>query len=217
MVAREGMREVQMKVRRTKFKEHWDFVTYAQSCKHAVSAHIDSSRYDKVMFIDCDSVVLRNIDHLFKGTWDFAVTVEGVKVQDLPYGAYLTPREWETVCRPGLNSGTWAVSAKRFKEMLRWWRRVESVPVSSRFLREQSAFNRVAMDWDGVVHEWARAEIAMPLVTGHIQTYPEFSRAAIVHAASGAPVDDKLRFLFGMFAGAFFFDPQLALLNILEM
>jgi hypothetical protein len=218
MVSREGVREVRMKMRKKNFGDHWDFVVYAQSCKHAVTAQIPTSQYEKVMFIDCDAVVLRNIDHLFAGTWDFAVTTEvNTQIRHLPYGGYLTPRERKNLIRPGFNSGTWAVSARRFKKLLRWWREVEMKPMSGRFLREQSAFNRVALDWDGIRHEWPRSEVALPMVAGNLQTYGEFSSAAIVHMASGAPADYKLRFLFGMYAATFLFDPQLALLNILEM
>ena len=217
MVAREGVREVQMGVPK-KVGPALEFVAYAQSCKHAVTKHIDAAAYDKVMFIDCDSVVLQNIDHMFAGDWDLAVTIEtGSRIQQYGYAGYLKPRERRLLRRPGKNSGTWAVSGPRFHEFLRWWREVESRPSRRGCLREQSAFNRVALDWDGALHPWPHGEIALPLVTGHVQTYVDFSRATIVHAASGAPADYKLRFLFGMFAGAFLFDSQLALFNTIEM
>ena len=217
MVAREGVREVNMGVPKKVGPAH-QFVAYAQSCKHAVARHIDAAAYDKVMFIDCDSVVLRNIDHLLDGDWDLAVTIEnGSRIQEYGYGGYLKPRERKLMRRPGKNSGTWAVSGRRFREFLRWWRAVESRPCRRGCLREQSAFNRVALDWDGVMHPWRKGEIALPLVTGHLQTYVDFARASIVHAASGAAVDYKLRFIFSIYAGAFLFDSQLAIFNTIEM
>ena len=76
---------------------------------------------------------------------------------------------------------------------------------------------RVAQNWEGAIHEIPRGEIALPLVTGHLTSYPQYRDAAIVHAASGHPVEYKLRLLFSIFAGRFLFDSQLAFFNILEM
>ena len=218
MVAREGVREVHLRVQEGGWPDG-DFVAYAQSCKHGVAAHIDMAAHDRIMFIDCDALALRNIDHLFSGAWDLAVTVEnGSRIQEYGYGGYLTKRERNSIKRDGMNSGTWVVSAERCAELLRRWRKVESRPPPDRLcLREQSAFNRVALNWDGVLHEWPRGEIALPLVTGHLTSYPQYKDAAIVHAASGHPTDYKLRFLFSIFAGRFLFDSQLTLFNITEM
>jgi hypothetical protein len=218
MVAREGVREVRLRVP-DDFGPDENFVAYAQSCKHGVASHIDTAAYDRIMFIDCDALALRNIDHLFAGSWDLAVTLEnGSKIQEYGYGGYLTKRERKTLNRDGMNSGTWAVSAELCGELLRHWRKVDSrAPLDRECLREQSAFNRVALNWDGVMHEWPRGEIALPLVTGHLTSYPQYKDAAIVHAASGHPTDYKLRFLFSIFAGRFLFDSQLAFFNIIEM
>ena len=218
MVARAGVREVRLRVPEEGCADG-DFTAYAQSCKHGVAAHLDTAAYDRIMFIDCDALALRNIDHLFAGEWELAVTVEtGSKIQEYGYGGYLTKRERKTVVRDGMNSGTWVVAAERCGELLRRWRKVESrAPLDPECLREQSAFNRVAVNWDGVVQAWPRGEIALPLVTGHLTAYPEYCRAAIVHVASGYPVDYKMRFLFSIFAGRFLYDSQLALFNVMEM
>ena len=218
MVARAGVREVRLRVPGKGWPDG-NFVAYAQSCKHGVVAHIDTAAYDRIMFIDCDALALRNIDHLFAGAWDLAVTVEnGSKIQEYGYGGYLTKRERTTLDRDGMNSGTWVVAADRCGELLRRWRKADSRrPLDRECLREQSAFNRVALNWEGVIHEWPRGEIALPLVTGHLMSYPQYQDAAIVHVASGHPIDYKLRFLFSIFAGRFLFDSQLALFNVLEM
>lgn len=218
MVARAGVREVRLRVPDNAGPDG-NFVAYAQSCKHGVAAHIDTAAYQRVMFIDCDALALRNIDHLFSGRWDLAVMVEnGSKIQEYGYGGYLTKRERKTLVRDGMNSGTWVVSAERCGELLRRWSKVDArAPLDRLCLREQSAFNRVALNWDGVIREIPRGEIALPLVTGHLTSYPQYKDAAIVHAASGHPPDYKLRLLFSIFAGRFLFDSQLAFFNITEM
>ncbi len=218
MVARAGVREVQLKMPRKLPKDH-GFVHLAQSFKHEIADQIDTAAYEKVMFIDCDSVVLRNIDHLLEGEWDLAVFPEvGSRIQDFCWGAYLTPEELREMTREGYNSGTLAVQASRFGELLARWRAVEEEPVrQSGFLREQGAFNRVVLDWPVRKFEWPRGEIALPLVRENLVCYLDYAEAAVVHAASGLAVDYKSRFLFGVFASAFLHDTQLMLFNTMEM
>jgi hypothetical protein len=91
------------------------------------------------------------------------------------------------------------------------------VPEQPGSFREQSAFNRVVLDWPGCVHEWPQEEIALPLCYPNLVNYRDYSRSAIVHAASDQSVDYKMRFLWSLFAGKFLWDPQLALLNVMEM
>jgi hypothetical protein len=218
LVPRAGVREVLIPLPDQGARDH-AFVAAAQSCKHLLVGQLDAAHYDKVMFIDCDAIVLRNIDHLLVGDWDLAVFSEmRSEIQHLSYGGYLNPRERETLNRAGYNSGTWAVSGARLEEFLRRWQQVDARPPNiGACLREQSAFNRVVLDWDGRIHEWPRPEIALPFCWPNLTRYDNYSRAAIVHAASGYFVEDKLRFLFGLFASNFLFDPQLAWFNTMEM
>ena len=80
----------------------------AQSFKHEVADQIDASAYDRVMFIDCDSVALRNIDHLFEGDWDLAVYGEPeTSIRDYAR-AFLNKHEQQHLEGLGYNSATWA-------------------------------------------------------------------------------------------------------------
>lgn len=218
MVARESVREVVLDVPADAFAGG-DLAGYARSAKHAAAAHIDAAGYEKIMFIDCDAVVLRNIDRLFAGKWDLACMVEpGTRIQEIAYSGYLTAKERRSLRREGINSGTWCVAGARFHEFIRRWREVEAgVPVRIDGFREQSAFNRVAMDWGGTRHAWPRSEIALPLCNRAHASYRSYTQSAIVHAAGGDGVDYKLRFLFSAYAAAFLFDSQITLFNILEM
>ncbi len=42
----------------------------AWTWKYGVAGLIDTTGYDKVMFLDADCLALRNIDHLLTGDWD---------------------------------------------------------------------------------------------------------------------------------------------------
>ncbi len=218
MVPRSGVREVALHPLQEP-EEHWGFVEIAQSCKHAVIEHLHPEGYDKVMFIDCDCVVTRSINHLLEGPWDLAFFAEtSAPIQDGAYGAYLTPEERAELRRDGINSGTWAVTAPRFLELLQRWRTVDASPPGMiPCLREQSAFNRVVLDWEGTVIEWPRHEIALPFCHGNLQIYWQWEPAAIIHAAGAGSVHHKLPFLFSMFCMKFLYDSQLTLFNILEM
>ncbi len=218
LVARAGVREVRVEAPVADAKSG-AFAGKAQSGKHAVAAQLDPAGYDKIMFIDCDAVALRSIEGLLAGDWELAFFAErGTRMQEIAYCEYLTGEEQAGLVREGINSGTWAVAAASLPELLRRWREVEAgepeVPGS---FREQSAFNRVVLDWRGHVAEWPQHSIALPLCFPNLVNYRDYSRAAIVHAASDQPVDYKMRFLWSVFAGRFLWDPQLALFNIMEM
>ena len=218
MVTRMGLREVYLDLPRAA-KDMRDFTVLAQTSKHAVRKWITGAHYDKVMFLDCDCVALRNVDHFFDGDYDLAVYSEpGTKIQGGGYGGYLTGTEWRDLKRRGINSGTWVVSGKRFGELLDRWKKTQARnPTQVCSLREQSAFNRIALDWRGCLAELPGREITLPLCNCNVSEYRTYTNSTIIHAAGGYDVNYKLRFLFSAFAGAFFFDPQLALFNILEM
>jgi hypothetical protein len=218
MVQRAGVKEVVIKAPGSGTR-NGTFAAFAQSAKHAVAKMIDHTAYDKIMFIDCDAVALRNVDHLLQGEWDIAVFAEpGRSIQEECYGVYRTSKEVRSLKREGLNSGTWAVSGSQYEKLISHWQAVEATPPKKEgWFREQSAFNRVVLDWDGTVRHWPKSAVALPLCNNRYAPYRSYMRSTILHAAAGDGVNYKLQFLFSAFAGAFLFDSQLALLNILEM
>ena len=218
LVAREGVREVRLANPDGSLSDH-DFMTFAHSHKYTAAAQIDPTGYEKVIFIDCDAVVLRGLAGLLRGPWEIAVLSEpGSRIQDGAYGGYLSPAEHKTMKRRGINSGTWAVSAARFHEFLRRWGKIaKRSPNGVAVFREQAAFNRVILDWAGPIREWSRDEVALPFCNRWSAGYRAYTGAAIVHAAGANNLDLKLRFLFSLYAGTYLFDSQLTLLNIMEM
>ena len=218
MVAREGVREVVLDVPAEAFAGN-DLAGYARSAKHLAAAQIDAEHYAKIMFLDCDAIVLRNIDHLFAGAWELACCTEpGTRIQEDAYSGYLSEKERRALKCAGINSGTWAVAGARFHEFIRRWRKAESgAPAKLDGFREQSAFNRVVLDWEHAVQVWPHREVALPLCNHSHANFRGYMRAAIIHAAGGDGVEYKLRFLFSTYAATFLFDSQLTLFNILEM
>jgi alpha-N-acetylglucosamine transferase len=51
-------------------------------------------QYDKILFVDCDTLALRNIDHLLEGDWDIRYQPERGKPADgKSINAFLTEEE----------------------------------------------------------------------------------------------------------------------------
>lgn len=214
LVARAGVREVQLSLPRD-VPRGSQFIAFAQSQKHEIGSHIDASSYEKILFTDCDSLALRNVNHLFEGEWDLAVVRDVCsRIQDPSWGGYLTGEERTALTCAGFNSGTFAIRGDRFHELLKMWSDIERVPVPG-FLREQSAFNRVVLDWTGRTFELDPREVALPFVTG--AHHRDCMAAAIVHAAGGGTPEERARFLFGLFASTYLYDSQMVLFNIMEM
>ncbi len=221
MVPRANVREVKMRPENAPTDDR-DYLYYAQSFKHSMAEHIDPAGYDKIVFIDCDAVVLKPLDLLLEGDWDLAVLPEAhTHIQTGYFGCYLTDEERHTLSMEGINSGTWAVRASRWREMLLEWRAIEAQPASFRegdCLFEQSAFNRLVLDWckRGRVMKWPMQSVALPFCPGGLSLWYQYMDSTIVHAA-GAGLPVKMQFLFSVYAAAYLHDRNLTLFNIMEM
>jgi hypothetical protein len=221
MVPRACVREVRIEATNAPDCDH-SFQYYAQSFKHSLAKHIDPAGYDKIAFIDCDAVVIKPLDPLLTGDWDLAVLPEAwTHIQSGYFGCYLTQHERETLKMEGINSGTWAVRASRWRELMKTWRAIESEPAPFRegnCLFEQSAFNRLVRDWSrsGNVVKWPMHEVALPFCPGGLSFFGQYMNSTIVHVA-GAGLPVKMQFLFSVYAAAYLHDRNLTLFNIMEM
>ncbi len=221
MVRRANVREVRIEAVGAPGDDH-SFQYYAQSFKHSLAQHIHPEGYDKIAFIDCDAVVIKPLDPLLKGDWDLAVLPEAwTQIQSGYFGCYLTAQERENLRMEGINSGTWAVRASRWCELMKTWRAIEAEPAPFRegnCLFEQSAFNRLVLDWScgGRVVKWPMHEVALPFCPGGLSFFGQYMNSTIVHVA-GAGLPVKMQFLFSVFAAAYLHDQRYTLLNILEM
>jgi hypothetical protein len=189
--------------------------------KFRVREHLDVSGYDKVLFLDADCLVLRNIDHLLDGDWDIAWMAEGPgRPITLPqFHCFLTDEEMRTLGgRPGANSGTLAVRAEIYDEVMAEWERIDLGPTTrTRHCSDQASWNRLLLDADQ--HGWRtkrfeRDEVQFPLFLH--PNYHDYKDAAILHGIGGT-VGEKRRFLWGMYLQTYYYDVPGTLLNLLEM
>ncbi len=199
--------------------------------KYRARQFIDGSKYDKVVFLDADSLALRNIDHLLEGEFDVAHMPERTLNIDLPqFAAFLTDEEVTTLKRPGVNSGTLAVRGEIFAEVMEAWERIDTGPVRQRrTCLDQGSWNRLVLDAEAA-RTGARPNVSgvppwktIPFERGEVQfpmyldpKWSDYREAALVHCLGG-DTREKLRFMFGLWMKTFFFDDVSTMVNLLEM
>ena len=209
-----GVREIQME---TPLLAGDELARYAMAFKPKVSEWIDTDLYSKILFLDADCIALRNIDHLLEPDADMIIQRErGRPIQEEVFSAYLTEQERAESKDWGINSGTWAVRASRYRELMGKWDDLQQQPADTPWT-EQGAWNRVIIDSAGaglVVRSFEANEIQFPLKQSI--AWKRYMEAALLHLLGGK-IEEKLKFSFGVYMQQYFHDDKATLLNILDM
>lgn len=192
--------------------------------KYRVAEMIDTTGYDKVMFLDADTLALRNVDHLLQGDWDIRYQPErGRFGNQFSFNAYLTDKEMlRAATRTGVNSGSFAVRAELYHEVMREWQRIdEGKRRRDSGYWDQASWNRLLMLRTSArrsKHKW----LAEPFPSGEIMfpmyldlDYRNYSLAAITHNC-GTDTLGKIQFTFGLYMRTFFCDPSGLFFSMLE-
>lgn len=117
--------------------------------KYRVASLLDVRGYDKVMFLDADCLALRNVDHLLEGDYDIAYQVErGARGDQQSFNGFYTGEEMAGAARrDGVNSGTLAVRASLFHDVMREWERIDRDKMvrPENGFRDQASWNALLM------------------------------------------------------------------------
>jgi len=204
--------------------------------KYKVAAMIEHpEQYDKILFLDCDSLALRNLDELLEGDWDIRYQPERGQMMDVgKFNAFLTEQELERAGqREGVNSGTIAVRGSHFHEVMRRWQAIdEGELVRDSGFRDQASWNAL------LLREAERGEtgapgpagrVALPALkvepfpVGEVQfpgyldpAYQSYSKAALTHNIL-PDTKEKIEFTFGLYMRTFYCDPSGLFFSMLEM
>lgn len=235
LVERKGLEEVYLETPplfgQTRAEFSWSY-------KHRVAELIDPGPYDKILFLDADCLALRNIDHLLEGEWDLRYQPErGLLMDTAHYNACLTDEEMAFASsRNGINSGSLAVRASLFHEVMREWGRLDAEkPLRNSGFHDQASWNKLVLnsETEGTGlrpvtgpppapisrYPW-RAE-AFP--AGEIQFpcfldphYSSYTKAALTHNLTTDTLE-KVEFTFGLYMRTFYCDPTGVFFNLLEM
>jgi hypothetical protein len=177
----------------------WD---EAVSWKYRLRDRLNLEGIGKVLFLDCDCLALRNLDHLMRGGWDIYTAPEPGRIVETPFNGYLTDDEMFNLGdRPGLNSGAFGIRASRYTKMMEMWERIDaSQPARRSKNREQHAWNRLVLDTLLRHRSFVPGEVQFPFL--HRAVYADYRRAAVIHAADRSP-EEKFSFLYGLWVDVF--------------
>lgn len=122
----------------------------AMKLKFGAGEFFDPSKYEWVMFVDCDCLFMQNPERLLNGNADILYATEPFTLMsDVYSNAYLTEAEIaaaKEAGKPGLNSGTLAVRASAYKEVMREWSRVYHLPRTHNVCHDQTSWARMVLD-----------------------------------------------------------------------
>jgi hypothetical protein len=233
LVQREGLREYYVEVeeapasdfeggakaeaeRRTRVAMEWKAVVAEEVIGETVED------YSWVLFVDVDCLALRNLDHLFQGHEEevgilYQAEAER-RIQESVFNGYLSHDEMRGLSRNGINSGTLAVRADLYREVMAEWLRIQRTkPQRPTQWAEQGAWNRLVLD--AAKHGWTARpfeahEIQFPL---HLdKDWKKYREAALLHCLGGTQAE-KIEFMFGMYMQKFFHDPKGTLVGLFDM
>ena len=234
LVERKGLEEVYLE---TPPMHGQEGAEEAWCWKYRVAELIENpEQYDKILFVDCDTLALRNLDHLLKGNWDIRYQPErGQPADGQSFNAFLTDEEMATAAhRTGANSGTIAVRGSCFHAVMDAWRDIdESDPLRDSGFRDQTSWNTLLLRMtkeEGFAsppqhpQQPSRAALmqglqspapwrAEPFPVGEVQFpgyldphYTSYSKAALTHNIMPDTLE-KIEFTFGLYLRTFFCDP----------
>ena len=189
---------------------------YSWCWKYRVADRIEAEKYDRILFLDCDCLALRNIDHLLEGDWDIAYKPEpGLQISRGQFSCYLTDDEMESLRCDGVNSGTLAVRGSRYREVMREWERIDSSETTRpRTCSDQASWNRLLLDTPLKIRPFPEREVQFPMYLDPL--FPAYSKAALAHNFGGNMVE-KVQFTFGLYMQNFYCDPSALFLQFLDV
>ena len=229
LVERKGLDEVYLETPAMFGQERAD---YSWSYKHRVADLIDPEPYENILFLDADCLALRNIDHLLEGDWDIRYQPErGLPMNTGHYNACFTDEEMVLAgCRDGINSGTLAVRAAIFHQVMREWGRLDAQkPRRDTGFHDQASWNKLILNCENSVADKVSTNSA--LYSWRVQQFPareiqfpcfldthysSYTKAALTHNLTTDTLE-KVEFAFGLYMRTFFCDPAGLFFNLIEM
>lgn len=201
---------------------------------------IPAEQYRCILFLDADSLVIRNPAHLFRGCPGIAYQPEpGVGMERQQFNGYLSESEMSCPGRSGINSGTFAVRGHLFREVMQAWDEIDSVmPVRGDRFHEQAAWNRLLLDTQHPSSPFPDNAVMFPFFPFNLleaiaseradsvqpELHPLMSHlscdhylsATVLHTLGPMPSERRMAMTFGLFCARFFADERMTLLNLLE-
>ena len=184
--------------------------------KYAAAAHIDASRYDHILYLDCDCLALDNVDELIADT-DYSlgyVPEPGMNLAHDGFQGHFDDAELRTLGdREGSNAGVWYCRATDYPAMCAEVLRLYGVaPVKPpRFWGDQAQWNRMLVDGRFPARKLTERDVAMP--TLYQVDFRVWGKAKLLHFAGEG---ERLPLMFGVFCYPFYGGAAPLLIDFLE-
>jgi hypothetical protein len=193
-----------------------DLATQAQQFKYRARRFVDLTLYQKVMFVDCDCLFLKNPDDLFERDADLAFSEETFTRMNEPgNNAYFTEQELGTLDKPGINSGIWWVRVIHYDEVMKEWERIDATPpVRTKACGDQPAWARLLRDTQLRCKAFQyNAAVFYPFFEE--RKAQDFASATVLHYC-GVPRTRKVAHMFGEYMRRFHAETTPVFLNFLD-
>lgn len=200
-----------------------DYYRDCASWRYLARNFLDVENYDWVLYLDADCLVLHSIDRWFSefalSGKDVIVVPEYGKASTLPqFSPIDTALPKTTLVHPlGFNAGTFAVRASMFFQFLTDWENNAklleySAAPSDRKWADQIAFNSV------LGKKYRRFLVPKRQVSFAFDrdaTWADIRKSILVHAVGGT-LEEKCKYIFGLYMESFYFDSTGLFLEILN-
>lgn len=178
---------------------------------------IPAERYEKVMFVDCDCLFLRNPDELLAGDSEIMFAEETCgDITDRFHNAFLTKKEMKTLDAHSINGGFYWIAGHRFQEVMAEWERIDALP----HLRgdgwgpDQQSWVRLLLDTK-LRKKPFRYDVDVRYPTVETRPVPAYDEAVILHYLA-TPRTRKLSYMFGDYLRHFHGATAAALLHLID-
>ncbi len=176
---------------------------------------IPAERYEKVMYVDCECLFLKNPDKLFDGGAKIMFSEQPRQnITGKSFNAYLTKEEMKTLKARGMNSGFWWIAGHRFQEVLARWERINARPsVRGGSVSDQDSWVRLLLDTKLRTKPFRPdVDVLYPMVES--RRAHAFDGASLLHYSSGGT--ETVSYMFGDYMRHFHAETAPGLLHFID-
>jgi|688.fasta_scaffold370252_1 hypothetical protein len=191
---------------------HFDNST---ALKYLARHYFPAHRYDNILYIDADCLVLRALTPLFANSGLLGYVPEGWDISHEAFNAYLTAAEMQLKL-PGINSGIFTVKGFAFDAIMARFECINNqLPLRAKGWSDQPAWNKVVLEYGHAAKAFDKATVAFPACWD--PAVQQWSKAVVLHVCGEAmPPSNKAAVMFGMYAQRFYGDAAPVLMDLLE-
>lgn len=170
-----------------------DLSVLAKTFKFRARDYLDSSQYDKVLYVDCDCLIKGDVRSLVN-EFDIQYASESwTNIGEDAFRSYLTEEEMDSGIE-GINSGTWMLNSREFSSVMERWEGIYVSPrIRSSRCVDQPSWVRLVLDADSSAAGWTTYEKIRYPVEEQLSC-KDYDNAVILHYC-GLQKVDRLRWM----------------------